>query len=363
MKIYVHGNCQAPALATLLSEALGEAATITSQQVYSLNLDQGAEAYFEQLRSADVILTQPVSDGYRGVDWLASSWILANASPGTKVITFPVIYHRGQLPQCFPMGGMHQGRLAYHDAHAMDYFLKGRTAADFLKDTARSDFLTTAFVESETWRSSLELMRRERAAAVDVSVMDIIASQLDEGQPLLAVNHPARAVLAELGNRILKRLGREERIEADGPAVLDEFIMPPYLSTALALNHAGEGLRMDEVGFGHAWIPRQAFYEGVFDDYRRAGADAIRAAMVPHPEIAAYLKRHESSVSTKSSDQRPLIDAMYSAFFGRLASSHEVLHHAQTINHAGYDAMASAFATTLFALPGAVDDMRSRFSS
>ncbi len=138
LKIYVHGNCQAPALGDLVAEACGNSVEVTTRQVFSLDLEKDVEGYRRDVMTADVILTQPVSENYRGVEFLSSDWIKVNARADATILTVPVIFHRGQLPQCFPMTSWHEDRLAYHDAHALDYFLNGKEADAFLDHAART---------------------------------------------------------------------------------------------------------------------------------------------------------------------------------------------------------------------------------
>lgn len=334
---------------------------ISSRQVYSLDLIKHRDAYLCEVASADVILMQPVSENYRDVEWLSSDWVRANAKSSAKVLMFPVVYHRGQLPQCFPLGEFHSGRLAYHDAHAIDYFLRGKSAAEFVRDTATSSFLPATFVDSENLRSMLELLKREHAHAMDATVTDIIAAGMAHGQPMQAVNHPSRQVMAEMANRLLKQLGREERVELEGSGILNEFIMPPYLSTAIALDHDGVDLRMDEVGFMGTWETRDAFYDAVFADYASIGAEPLRKA-IARSDIPAYLARYAEVEPLKEADQRPLVDALYDKLFGRSVLVHEALHHVRVIKrYGGYPALIEAFATTLFAVPGALGQLQKRY--
>lgn len=362
MKIYVHGNCQAPALAGLLTEALGGKAAISSRQVYDVDLAVEGKAYEKDIRTADVILTQPVTPGYRGTDVLSTHWIRKNAKADARILLFPVAYHRGQIPQSFPLPELYADRLAYHDAHAIDFFLRGESVETFVEATSASDFLPPAFVQAEMIATTMEMLRREHSIDFDVTVMDIIASEMTTSQPLLTVNHPQRSVMVQVANRLLRLMDRAERVELEGRAILDHYIVSPYLSTALALGHVGTDLRMDEVGYLNAWETRQAFYEEVFEEYRRAGQDAILSSMA-RSDLPNYLKRHKAARATASSgNDRALIEGLYQSFFGRSAASFEVLHHLRTLEHAGLPAVLHAFTSTLFKVPGAVEALRARAS-
>lgn len=363
MRIYVHGNCQAPALADLIGQACGAAVEVVSRQVYSIDLDAEGAAHIRDVQTADVILTQPVADGYRGTDILSTSWMRANARRDAIFLVFPVIYHRGLLPQCYTLADFHNGRLAYHDAHALDYFLMGEDADAFVRATGRSDFLPESFVLSELSRTTLELLRRERTLGVDVPVSDIIAARLTIGQPMYTVNHPSRAVMTDLANRVLARLGRVELASPDGIDMLDLFIMPPYLSTALALGHSGAGVWLDDMSAEGFIEPRLDFFRHVFQEYEKIGRSRLRQAVAENPEIAGYLARYENAkVQGVSRDMSDLVDALYKTFLDRAAAPDEILHHLQTVRLSGFSTMVSAVASLPeFHARGGAASMISRF--
>ena len=363
MRIYVHGNCQAPALADLIAQACGGAVDVISRQVYSIDLEAEGAAHIHDVETADVILTQPVADGYRGTDILSTSWMRARARKDAIFLVFPVIYHRGLLPQCFTLADYHTGRLAYHDAHALDYFLMGEGAEAFVRATNRSDFLPESFVLSELSRTTLELLRRERAFAVDLPVSDIIASRLMSGQPMYTVNHPSRTVMADLADRVLERLGRPERASPDGVDMLDLFIMPPYLSTALALGHPGQGVWLDDMSADGVMETRLDFFGHVFEAYEEIGRDRLRDVVTGHPEISGYLARYEHGRRQGAGrDLSDLVDVLYKTFLDRPAAPDEVLHHLQTVRLSGFSDLLSAFAGSPdFHARGGAASMMNRF--
>ena len=363
MRIYVHGNCQAPALADLIGQACGGTVDVVSRQVYSIDIEAEGAAHIRDVETADVILTQPVAEGYRGTDILSTSWMRARARKDAIFLVFPVIYHRGLLPQCYTLGDFHAGRLAYHDAHALDYFLMGEDADAFVRATNRSDFLPESFVLSELSRTTLELLRRERNFGVDLPVSDIIASRLMAGQPLHTVNHPSRTVMADLADRVLERLGRPERASPEGIDMLDLFIMPPYLSTALALGHSGQGIWLDDISADGVMESRLNFFRQVFQDYDEIGRVRLRMAVAENPEISGYLARYSHGRGQNGGqDVSDLIDVLYKTFLDRPAAPDEVLHHLQTVRLFGFSNMVSAFAGSPdFHARGGAASMMNRF--
>lgn len=344
LKLYIHSNCQGAALAKLMAETQPDSVQIKYREVFSIDIQTEFEQFKSDVAEADVIISQPVADNYRDVEWLSTDWLRRNRSPNSRLIIVPAIYHRGQIPQCFPLKDFYEGRLAYHDAHAIDYFLEGKDVNAFLSDTQRSDFFPPDFVRSEAFLTTRELLRRESAAGCDVLVSDIIAAYSTTDQPLFAVNHPSRAVLATLGNRVLDILGVEWRIPVAGAEVLDQIVIAPYLSAAIALDHEGTGLRLDEIRSQNMWESRSEHFGHVFDAYRTIGAAKLREAVADSGELTAYLRRFRQSRSAgRFEDRRPLVESLYRTFLGREPNSSEVLHHLRSLELRGFDSLVTAF--------------------
>ncbi|ASL48456.1 hypothetical protein bAD24_III13725 [Burkholderia sp. AD24] len=327
-----------------MSETRPDDVRVKYREVFSIDIQTEFESFKSDIEEADVIISQPVADNYRDVEWLSTDWLRHNRSPHSTLIIVPAIYHRGQIPQCFPLKDFHDGRLAYHDAHAIDYFLDGKDVNSFLNDTQRSDFFQPDFVRSEAFLTARELLRREHAAGCNVLVSDIIEAYSTTDQPLFAVNHPSRAVLATLGNRVLDILGVEWRIPLAGAEVLDQIVIAPYLSAAIALGHEGTGLRLDEMRSQGTWESRAEYFSHVFDAYRAIGAERLREAISAHGELTAYLQRfRRSKGAVQFEDRRKLVESLYRTFLGREPNSGEVLHHLQSLESRGFDALVTVF--------------------
>lgn len=346
MIIYLHGNCQATALALMMREILPPNYVIKNCEVFNVELEQGRETSIENIQQADIIITQPVSDNYRGVEYLSSSWLNKNRREQSRFITIPVIYFNGQTPNSFTLKEIHGAHLSYHDAHAIDYFLNGKTVDELIADTNASDFLPAEFVRSESFLSFTDLSRREKAFNCDINVSDIIINCLSDAQPLYTINHPSRKVLTDLCNRILSHLEIEQRIDLDGTDYLDHFIVAPYVSALLAHNNRGAAIRLDEYKFDGAWHSRTNYFNKVYDSYRQIGAESLLAHVNQHPEIKAYLNRYKQAkygIKPHNQSNRQLIESLYRLLLGRTPNSNEILFHLHNLNTLGIEELFKTF--------------------
>ncbi len=344
IKIYINGNCQGPALSGLLNEACGATIEADSLGVHDIEEGVGFDWYRDKIRSSDIVFSQPISSLYRNTDIFSLDWIRENVRRDASVLTFPVIYLRAPSVHSFSIADLHDGALSYHDAHAIEYFLMGKSVHEYIDDTSRSDFLPADFVISEAFNSLNELLRREHSEETSISVCGILSAMLMTRQSMFTFNHPSRAVLAQVGNRLLAMLNREERIPLEGRETLDQVIMPPYLSEMLAFNHDGMGLNMDAVRISGTWESRTDYFKHVFDRYRSLGNAALRGHVERQPEIGAYIRRFYAAQKGRPvNDPRQLIELLYKYFIGRIPDSGDVLHHLTVLKNFGYERTIEAF--------------------
>lgn len=161
MRIYVHGNCQAPALAEILKQAL-PGACIDAIQVH-LFTSEDAPGHLERLANADLLLLIPLAPTYRG-EAIGSSWMAENRKPGASVLMWPSIYFRGDQPASFTVGDLMSESAPYVDGTVVAEFLAGAP----LPPPSDSEIRTIAE------GSLAELCRREQEGGL-VPISDMIA--------------------------------------------------------------------------------------------------------------------------------------------------------------------------------------------
>lgn len=267
MMVLVSGNCQGGGVASLIKEVYPDW-EVHSSQVFDYDLDNGLPEFERLVREADVVIAQPVAKGYRSTDVFSTEWIRAHVKPTAQVITFPVVYFKSYSPQTFATNEISALEYPYHDADAIDAFLKGQEPAEFVASSMAEKYLSARMVRAEADAHLFELMAREANASVDVRASDIIMNEFRQSQVLHSYNHPARSVLVGLVNRILDRIGVPRRVERDGVELLNAYVYPPVPAVVAALGLEPGAMRIGEVKSGGVWYGREDYFAGVFRFYQ-----------------------------------------------------------------------------------------------
>jgi hypothetical protein len=194
MRLYVHGNCQAPAIASLIAGQRPDW-EIASYEVHVQKIVDETETYRDLVRHADLIISQPVHDGYRDRDDFSLNWIRAAAKPGATLVVFPSMFFDGQLVGWksvnIPGYGMpYQDMLTLHCA-ALG-ISSSRTAAIVLDE----ELYPESFIAQEIKLSVAEMRRREGSDEIDIHFSPFLECY-GEVTPLFHVtNHPMYPALA-----------------------------------------------------------------------------------------------------------------------------------------------------------------------
>ena len=239
MRIYVHGNCQAPAIAYLLRQLHADW-DIGSYEVFSEKIVNEIDRYHHYVETADIILSQPVQDMYRDRDDLSLSWVRASAKSNVQFIMFPSMFFDGQLVGCrstkIPSYGM-----AYHDALLIHLVVAGVQLSDMVKILLAEDLYSDAFIRNEITLSLAEMRRREEASGIDVSISPFLETYAAGPQIFHTINHPCGPALAYVANQVLTYLGYPARVPTIGVDYLRFPHIPclPSVERFIRTNDAG----------------------------------------------------------------------------------------------------------------------------
>ena len=94
MKVYVHGNCQSYVVAGMLGE-IYPSWDIRYFEVHARPIIDQNEEYRQVVAAADLILAQPIHDGFRSREDLSLTWVREAAKPSAVVTVFPSMHFVG----------------------------------------------------------------------------------------------------------------------------------------------------------------------------------------------------------------------------------------------------------------------------
>lgn len=330
MKVRLYGNCQVTMLEHLFREVKSDWSVISREvHTFDVNSKQAFDDYAAEVRDADVIVIQPISKGYRGVDYFRKDWIDANKRSGAKVLVFPSIYFRGYTINSFELTA-DEHITAYHDVHIADMFVNGVSPSECFERISNPSFFTDTFVLTEVLRSFNQLVLREHVADVDVKASPFIAPHLQHNIVFHTFNHPARGIMVGVANQLLEAMGIEERAAIAGVDHLSVTRMMPYVSAALHMELPAAATPE----LGHVTLPHQApeplgsFIEASYESYRRSGPEKVRGSIDSHGEARPYLDRFQASLEPGQPrfNYMPFVKGLYRQLLSRQASIPEIVY-------------------------------------
>lgn len=237
MRVYVHGNCQARAIGGLL-EAHYPAWEVSSYEVFTQKILDEIERYHEVVATADIIISQPVHDGYRGRDDLSLNWIRSHSKPNAEIIIFPSLFFTGQLVGWNSVEVSGFG-MPYHDLLTLHCAALGMGAERVAGIILDPELYPESLIADEIRISIEEMRRRESGDGIDVHLSPFLA-RYGELTPLFhIINHPGRPVLAYITNSILSRLGFAATVPFTGPECIPIPHVPLHASVRRFLEARG----------------------------------------------------------------------------------------------------------------------------
>ncbi len=272
--LVVHGNCQAEALRVLLDGSSAQVRTVRLPPVHELTAED-LPHLDRLLASVDVLVSQPVRDGYRALP-LGTVEVLARATRRPRSVVVPIVrwaaLHPFQVIVRSPAAG-EPPLVPYSDLRTLT-LAAGRPA---LPDVPSADA-----VRAVRDLSVRELHgRQERHDSLPV--VDLL--QAAGAAAAHTVNHPGNDVLAGLARRVLTSAGLAGLVADPGRPLLDS-VHAPVLPQALA------ALDLDPAAARGDWL---------VSGTRLADAD-VRVAQLrwyaDHPGVAeAGLTRHAEAAA------------------------------------------------------------------
>lgn len=265
--VLLHGNCQAESLRVLLDAADAPVRTVRMPPVHELIADDLPYLH-KLLQRSEVVVSQPVRPGYRGLP-LGTAEVMEAAAPSSRLVMIPVIrwaaLHPFQVIVRSPTAG-EPPIVPYHDLRTLTEAAGTKPAPEVSPRAVRA-------VRDISLRELRERQQRHATLAVD----DLL---LEEGLGAChVINHPGNGVLRGLARRILQEIGCDQPVPDPGRVLLDSVHAPVPAFVIEALGLQGDATT--------DWRVHQ----------RRVDDAEIRQAHLAwygrHPEVVAEgLRRH-----------------------------------------------------------------------
>lgn len=280
--VLVHGNCQAESLRVLLAGGGSPVRTVRVPPVHELTADD-LPHLLALLARVDVLVSQPVADGYRELP-LGTAQVLDAAQRARgdgrrpRLVVVPVLrwaaLHPFQVVVRSPGAG-EPPLVPYHDL---------RTLALAAGAPSLPEVPSAPAVRAVRDLSAAELRSRQDRHG-SLPVVDLLTSA--GAHATHTVNHPGNAVLAGLAGRVLTAAGLPDAVADPGRTLLDSVHAPvlPEVLDALGLADQADAARTSWTVQG-----RDVDDDEVRDAHLRWYAD--------HPGVAeAGLARHAAAAA------------------------------------------------------------------
>ena len=165
MKVHIHANCQAIPLAGMLNEVEPHW-DISYFEVHADKIIENIDDHRRHIRTADLVLTQPIHRNFRGRDDLSVDWIRENVRKDATLLVFPSMHFGAHHPG---LDGLPLAGLPFLSSLlAAQLVAAGESPATATGRLLSNDLLSEAEVETEIQVSLSEMKRRELDDQMDV---------------------------------------------------------------------------------------------------------------------------------------------------------------------------------------------------
>jgi hypothetical protein len=161
-KILLYGNCQTTALTRKLRDKNYFTQNIVAHRTRLLEAK-----FLKEIKSADIIITQPISDNFRNKEYLSTKYIIENKNEDTELIVFPSLHAGGvyyfDAADYFDRNDKRiQKPSVIHYGSMIKYYVGGKSVDEYINDVVSNvDFKSKDYLESYANERILELERRE----------------------------------------------------------------------------------------------------------------------------------------------------------------------------------------------------------
>lgn len=211
--ILFYGNCQSKGLLEILNLPQDN---YNTSHIFCHNTKYNKDTFSHIIANSDIIITQPINDNYRDVDYLSTSYILKHKRPDCKVIIFdschflfyyfdtsnfiindntlenPIPCHYNNMIKCFK------------DGHSVEYYIENFVNNIELKTNEELEKLAENSLNGLYNRYTITKEKYDNNDNVYViSVHDYIKQNYKNKLLFYTNNHPTKYVLQNICEKII----------------------------------------------------------------------------------------------------------------------------------------------------------------
>lgn len=241
MKCLCIGICQIVSI----SEILKKSKLFTSiydeilcYTIFTITAEEMKDLLENVVPTCDLILSQPVSDNYRGSDLFSTKLLRQKKKEGAKHFIISNCYFTGYDPipfQTVDQDGntTNVGGISYYPSVSLTSLLNGNIVQSCI-DWNQLNTYSDEDIQYNYKKSIDELKKRENKVfdndyGVDIKISDFIETNYQSKYLFHTYNHPTNILLLELTRRIVERLGLVmENVTLDRELLGDNSMPPPF---------------------------------------------------------------------------------------------------------------------------------------
>jgi hypothetical protein len=212
---------------------------ITWFEVHGPEIIPNLPEHRARIQTADLVISQPIHQGYRGKDELSLDWIRANVRPAAMLLVVPSMHFSAHHPGLdgLPLPGLSflSNLLAAHlvaSGYAPDRAVQQLLSDDLFQETD---------IDAEIRFCIDEAVRREKDDGIDIRISPFLEANGHSRMLFHIQNHPTRETTAFIVNQILAMIDQTGRVSIEGRDYQYDTHVPALPSIARYLRKHGQG--------------------------------------------------------------------------------------------------------------------------
>lgn len=221
MNVLFYGNCQAFAVLKTLN--LDNTYNIFHIECWKENIDK--DYFTDIIKKCELIITQPINNNYRDVDYLSTSYIIKNKNPSCKLIIFdschfnfyyfdltykwfnndvlhkPSDYHYNTMLEC------------YNNNHTVDYYITNFVNNIYLKSSEELETIAENSLEELKNRHTQNKEKYNDETMYVIGTHEYIKNNYKDKLLFYSMNHPTKYVIQFICEQITDILNLQNNID------------------------------------------------------------------------------------------------------------------------------------------------------